>query len=69
MQNKKDWRPSKFIYKNGKLRASRNPDEVGVGSRLMVDIIAEFYDGQIKKHVKGKLLDLGCGTGFIINKL
>jgi len=61
MQNIEKWRPSKFIYENGKLRASRNPNEVGVGSRLMVDMIAEFYDSQIKKHVKGKLLDLGCG--------
>ena len=61
MQNIENWKPSKFIYKSGKLRASRNPSEVGIGSRLMVDIIAKFYDCQIKKHVKGKLLDLGCG--------
>jgi len=61
MQNIENWKPSKFIYKNGKLRASRNLNEVVIGSRLMVDIIAEFYDCQIKKHVKGKLLDLGCG--------
>jgi len=61
MQNIENWKPSKFIYKNGKLRASRNKNEVGVSSRLMTDLVAEFYDGQIKKHVKGRLLDLGCG--------
>lgn len=61
MKNIESWKPSKFIYKNGKLKASSNTEEVGVGSRLMTNIIAEFYDGHIKKYFKGKLLDLGCG--------
>lgn len=61
MKNKNKWVPSKFVYRKGKLISSRNPREVGVGSRLMADIIATLYDTYISKYAKGKLLDLGCG--------
>ena len=61
MRDKENWKPSKFVYKRGTLRASRNPQEVGIGSRILADIIAEFYGQQLKLHAKGKLLDLGCG--------
>lgn len=27
----------------------------------MVDLIAEFYDENLPRHVRGRLLDLGCG--------
>lgn len=55
------WQPSKFVYKNGKLIASRDTEEVGVGSRLIADLIAQIYDKNLQQHAKGKLLDLGCG--------
>ncbi len=61
MQNVKLWAPSKFVYKKNKLRASKNTNEVAISSRIIVDYIADFYDKQIEKNVKGKLLDLGCG--------
>jgi len=61
MQNKHQWRPSKFVYKNSKLIASRDPTEVGVSSRLIADIIAHFYDQYLKQYARGRLLDLGCG--------
>lgn len=61
MKNKNNWKPTKFIYRDGKLRASRNPKEVGISSRLGADIVAEFYDINLKKYAKGNLLDLGCG--------
>jgi len=61
MRNRDHWQPSKYVFKNGKLKASRNPKEVGIGSRLMVDRIAEFYDANLRLHAKGRLLDLGCG--------
>jgi len=61
MQNKEKWRPSKFEIWNGKLRASRNINEVGSASRLVADLVATFYDSEIPKHVTGRLLDLGCG--------
>jgi SAM-dependent methyltransferase len=61
MKNKENWKPSKFVFKKGKLRASRDEKQVGYSSRLVADIIAKFYDHTIKKHVSGNLLDLGCG--------
>jgi SAM-dependent methyltransferase len=61
MRNQEKWKPSKYVYKQGKLIASREPKEVGIGSRLIVDLIADFYDSNLEQHAKGKLLDLGCG--------
>lgn len=61
MKNRDKWQPSKYIYRKGKLVASRDPGEVGVGSRLITDLIAGFYDLYLKEYAKGKLLDLGCG--------
>ncbi len=61
MKNRNKWQPSKYVYRNGRLIASRNKEEVGLGSRLMADIIAELYDKNLGQHAKGKLLDLGCG--------
>jgi len=61
MRNIDKWVPSKYVYKRGKLVASWDTNEVGVGSRLVVDLLAGAYDAYIKMHVRGKLIDLGCG--------
>ena len=61
MQYQEKWQPSKFVYKNGKLRASRDGEEVSLSSRLVVDIVAGYYDRDLKQHARGRLLDLGCG--------
>lgn len=61
MRNRDRWVPSKYVYRKGKLIASRDPKEVSISSRLVVDLVASFYDAYIKEHAKGKLLDLGCG--------
>lgn len=55
------WSFSKYIYKRGRLQGSRDVKEVAAGSRLITDLIAEFYDANLKKYAKGRLLDLGCG--------
>jgi len=31
MNNKENWVPTKFVYKNGRLIASRNPKEIFLG--------------------------------------
>lgn len=62
MKDPGSWRPSKFVYRRGKLMASRDADEVAVGSRLMVDRVARCYDANLRRHAKGRLADLGCGT-------
>jgi SAM-dependent methyltransferase len=61
MKNESDWRPSKYVFRRGKLRASRNPSEVSVSSRLVVDLVANSYERHLPLHAKGDLLDLGCG--------
>lgn len=61
MKNKDKWAPSKYVFRRGKLVASRNPEEVMIGSRLMANIVAAHYDKHIPQHVTGRLIDLGCG--------
>ncbi len=61
MKNKDKWVPNKYVYKKGKLKASRDINEVGIASRLITDIVASFYDTYIPQYAKGYLIDLGCG--------
>ena len=61
MRNSKNWKPSKFVFNNGRLMASANTREVNVASRMVTAIIGNFYLKAIKEHAKGRLLDLGCG--------
>ncbi|MFH1184746.1 MAG: class I SAM-dependent methyltransferase [Chloroflexota bacterium] len=61
MKNRDKWQPSKYVYRRGRLVASRDRKEIGVGSRLTADLTAGFYDRALRLHAKGKLLDLGCG--------
>lgn len=61
MKNAEQWRPSKFVYVKGRLKPSGKREEVNISSRLIAGIIAAFYDEHLKIHVRGKLLDLGCG--------
>jgi 2-polyprenyl-3-methyl-5-hydroxy-6-metoxy-1,4-benzoquinol methylase len=62
MRNQEKWKASKYIYQKGRLIASRDPKEVAMGSRLIADLVAGFYDRNLRLHAKGRLLDLACGT-------
>lgn len=61
MRNEDQWKPSKFVLRKGRLEGSRDTRAVGVASRVMVDLIGRFYQRAIPEHVKGRLIDLGCG--------
>ena len=61
MRNASNWQPTKFVRRNGRLQASTDTAELGVGSRLIADLVAEAYDASIPAHVSGRLLDMGCG--------
>jgi len=61
MRNRQDWKPSKFVFKNGRLTASSNAEEVNIASRLITSMVGDFYLKTIREHAKGRLLDLGCG--------
>jgi SAM-dependent methyltransferase len=62
MRNQAQWRSSKYVYREGRLTASRDPRQVGIGSRLIADLVAGYYDRNLRKHAQGRLLDLGCGN-------
>jgi SAM-dependent methyltransferase len=61
MKNIDSYVPTKYIIKKGILRSSKDPIQVKLSSRLVVDCIARFYDVAIPKFCKGELIDLGCG--------
>jgi len=61
MKNADRWRPSKFVFRDGRLRASRDTREVSIGSRLAADLVAAQYGRHLEDHARGRLADLGCG--------
>lgn len=62
MRNCDRWRPTKYVYENGNLIASRDPKQVGVASRLVTNLVAEAYQSTLAQHARGRLIDLGCGS-------
>jgi SAM-dependent methyltransferase len=61
MRNVEAWCPSKFVPVDGQWRPSPDPKELRRSSRLMGSILCELYPGLISRHVRGRLLDHGCG--------
>jgi SAM-dependent methyltransferase len=61
MRNSERWSPSKYVLRGGKLRATRDRNEVGIGSRLIADLVAAQYDEYLPRFARGRLVDLGCG--------
>jgi len=62
LRNAASWTPSKFVKGPRGWQASRDTAAVSVYSRLSADRVAAFYARILPLHVKGHLLDLGCGT-------
>jgi len=62
MRQSDTWLPSKFVQRDGRLRASRDPRHLGTGSRLAGELVAQCYERQLRQHARGRLLDLGCGS-------
>ncbi len=62
MKNINLWFPTKYEYRKGKLRGSKNPKFLTASSRLMTDITGAFYQQYLPKYSTGKLADLGCGN-------
>ncbi len=61
MRNIESWHPTKYVFKKGRLRATKDRKFLSVSSRLMTDITASFYERFVPLYVKGRLVDLGCG--------
>jgi SAM-dependent methyltransferase len=62
MQYPLSWQPSKFVKSASGWVGSPDPSQLGIGSRLIGDILAAVYFQAIQRHVCGRLLDLGCGN-------
>ena len=62
MKNAEQWRPTRFVITARGLRASRDPAQVGIGSRFIGDLQAQSYERAIRDHARGRLLDMGCGN-------
>jgi SAM-dependent methyltransferase len=54
-------KPTKAELKDNRWRASRNPAEVALGSRLIGDLVIATYERQLRAHAFGVLADIGCG--------
>src|SRR5262249_23755459 len=61
MRNGDRWMPSKYVYRNGRLVATRDPNQLKPSSRLMADAIAALYEKHLPTYARGRLIDLGCG--------
>lgn len=61
MKNEAQWKPTKFVSRQGRLRASTDVGELAVGSRLVADLVAARYQSSLSTTARGRLLDLGCG--------
>lgn len=61
-----EWRPTKYQSRGGSWRTSLDPNEVGIGSRIMADKVAGFHGSEITRNAKGRLLDLGCGKAPLL---
>ncbi|MBI5142771.1 MAG: methyltransferase domain-containing protein [Nitrospirae bacterium] len=55
------WKPSKYVPAKRGWTASRNIAEVARSDRFIADIQCRVYERLIRKHARGRLLDLGCG--------
>jgi SAM-dependent methyltransferase len=62
VRNRDRWSETKFVFKAGRLVASSDPENVGIASRLIVNLIASLYQTALQEHASGRLLDLGCGN-------
>lgn len=61
MRNAERWTPTKYVQRSGRLRATRDRAELGVGSRLVADRVAARYAQYLPRYARGRLADLGCG--------
>lgn len=55
------WTPSKYRLSRGRLVASRDSAELGIGSRLIASVVAARYADALPRYARGRLVDLGCG--------
>ena len=50
MKNQAAWQPTKFEWHRGRWRGARDAVELGIGSRLMGDLVAARYQAHLPGH-------------------
>ncbi|MBK9576270.1 MAG: class I SAM-dependent methyltransferase [Fibrobacteres bacterium] len=63
---KPGWLRTKYVWNSGRLRASSDEREVGAGSWLIADTVAERYGKVLPDLARGRLVDLGCGKAPLL---
>jgi hypothetical protein len=64
MKKSDRWLPTKAVFRGGRWRASRDPKEVGVGSRAIADWMIAANEDAIRRYARGVLADIGCGNAM-----
>jgi SAM-dependent methyltransferase len=62
LREQERWRETKYVLRDGHLRASRDARYVAPASRLAADLVGRAYEGILPRFASGRLLDFGCGT-------
>ena len=62
MRAPEQWQPTKFVMRAGRLRASTDRTQVAPASRFVADRLASRYHDLLRRHARGRLLDLGAGS-------
>lgn len=60
------WKPTKFRIDGQTIRASKDRKELAVHSRVVAELVAEFYTHAIPTYSTGDLADLGCGKAPLL---
>ena len=61
MKNVEAWRPTKYVMRAGRLRATRDNRYLAPTSWLSADLTAQAYGEALPAYARGQLLDFGCG--------
>jgi SAM-dependent methyltransferase len=62
MRGESAWKPTKYVEYRGRLIGNRDTAHLELSSRLVADLTAAVLAGALRRHCRGHLLDLGCGT-------
>lgn len=60
------WEPSKYRIDGNVVRGSRDTSQLACSSRIIADLVGEFYTSAIPRWVSGDLVDLGCGKAPLL---
>jgi len=61
MKSTDTWKPTKYVPAKNGWRPSHDVAEVTRADRFIAGIQCKAYERLIRKHARGRLLDLGCG--------